>query len=52
MAARLKKKPRVKHEPRSAHGRTVNYDANDLQVPSLFYSQLLTWWSDFRFASG
>ena len=25
-----------------------NYDANDLQVPSLFYSQLLTWWSDFR----
>ena len=25
-----------------------NYDANDLQVLSLFYSQLLTWWSDFR----
>ena len=23
MAARLKKKPRVKHEPRSAHGRAV-----------------------------
>ena len=25
-----------------------NYDANDLRVPSLFYSQLLTWWSEFR----
>ena len=25
-----------------------NYDANDLQVPSLFYSQVLTWWSDLR----
>ena len=25
-----------------------NYNANDLQVPSLFYSQLLTWWSDFH----
>ena len=24
MAARLKKKSRVNHEPRSAHGRTVN----------------------------
>ena len=25
-----------------------NYDVNDLSVPSLFYSQLLKWWSDFR----
>jgi len=25
-----------------------NYDVNDLSVPSLFYSQLLKWWSEFR----
>ena len=25
-----------------------NYDANYLRVPSPFYSQLLTWWSEFR----
>ena len=25
-----------------------NYDANDLRVTSLFYSQFLTWWSEFR----
>ena len=25
-----------------------NYDANNLRVPSPFYSQLLTWWSEFR----
>ena len=24
-----------------------NYHANDLRVSSLFYSQLLTWWSEF-----
>ena len=25
-----------------------NYDVKDISVPSLFYSQLLKWWSDFR----
>ena len=25
-----------------------NYDVNDLSVPSLFYFQLLKWWSEFR----
>ena len=25
-----------------------NYDINDYYVPSLFYSELLQWWSEFR----
>ena len=25
-----------------------SYDANELRVSSLFYSQHLTWWSEFR----
>ena len=25
-----------------------NYDVKDISVSSLFYSQLLKWWSDFR----
>ena len=33
MATRLKKKPRVKHEPRSAHGRAVNNKPRAEQEP-------------------
>lgn len=25
-----------------------NYDINDLSISSLFYSQLMQWWSEFR----
>ena len=35
MAARLKNKPRVNHEPRSAHGRAVNNRSEKLWLARL-----------------